>query len=206
MCCGKLSVFHEKPYNNLLESHNTALPTTTLQTDKPLSILKSTANYIVTDIYHYYDNYRSYLLEIITHPAILAALIAGLILFQVHRYNAFKAASTKFRNTILQELEGLYPTPAKWPSEDIHIINILKDKFPRLEIAVTEFRGHLGFFIIKRFDKAWREYHENYSKYYPHADKGYLNDKLVYDVDTTQTYKESFKHNVDALLKFAKQP
>jgi hypothetical protein len=29
---------------------------------------------------------------------------------------------------------------------------------------------------------------------------------LVHEVDTTKTYKASFKNNVDALLNFAKQP
>jgi hypothetical protein len=173
----------------------------------PLIILTfKSGNYVISDIHHQNDNDRSQSLDIIVSAPILGALIAGLILFQVHRYNTFKSASEKFRSTVLKELEGLYPTPAKWPSDPVRIVILLKYNSPRLEIAVEEFRCHLSRFKRKRFANAWRTYHENYSEYYPHTGKGYLNDKLVYDVDTTKTYKDSFKHNVDALLKFAKQP
>jgi hypothetical protein len=106
----------------------------------------------------------------------------------------------------LKELEGLYPTPTKWPDPEHKIIYLLKDKFPKLEGAVTEFRPHLNWFNRKRFNAAWQKYQDNYSQYYPHTGKGYSYGELVYEVDTTKTYKDSFKHNVDALLKFAKQP
>jgi hypothetical protein len=144
-------------------------------------------------------------LEILTHPTILAGL-GGLILFQVHRYNAFKNASANFRSVFLNELEGLYPTPTKWPAPEHKIIYILKDKFPKLEVAVAEFRPHLNWLKRKRFDLAWQKYHYDYSEYYPHTGKGYSYGVLVHEVDTTKTYKASFKNNVDALLKFAKQP
>lgn len=146
-------------------------------------------------------------MEILTHPAILAGLIGGLILFKVHRYNAFKSASERFRSAILNELEGLYPTPKKWPSDEGQILNILRVKFPRLEIAVTDFRCYLTWLSRRRFDKAWRKYHEDYYQYVPYTTSGgYSFGKLVSPpIDTTKTYKETFRHNVDELLKYANQ-
>jgi hypothetical protein len=145
-------------------------------------------------------------LEIIVSAPILGALIGGLILFQVHRYNAFKSASEKFRSTVLKELEGLYPTPAKWPSREMQIVQILRDKFPKLEVAVTEFREHLSCTKRKRFDEAWLKYNkEYYYNYIPIKGTSYARGETVYTTDYTTTYKDNFKHNVDDLLKFAKQ-
>jgi acyl carrier protein phosphodiesterase len=144
-------------------------------------------------------------LEIVTHPAVLAALIAGLILFQVQRYNAFKSASEKFRNTIYKELEGLYPTPVKWPDPEHKIIYILKDKFPQIEIAVAEFRLQLNRLNRKKFDEVWNDFHSDYFQYVPIKSESYSYGKLIEKSDTTTTYLSNFKDKVDALLKFAKQ-
>jgi len=145
-------------------------------------------------------------LEIITHPSILAALIAALLLFQIHRHNAFRSASEKFRNIIYKELEGLYPTPVKWPDPEHKIIYILKDKFPQIEIAVAEFRIHLNHFKRKRFDEVWNAFHSDYYQYVPIKSESYSFGKLIEKSDTTTTYLSNFKDKVDALLKFAKDP
>jgi len=138
--------------------------------------------------------------------ALIMASIVAYLTGLNNRRSRFANASEKFRSIILKELEGLYPTPTKWPDPEHKIIYILKDKFPCLEIAVTEFRCYLPWFTRKRFDSAWQKYHEDYSEYYPHTGKGYSFGQLVYEIDTTKTYHDTFKHNVDALLKFAKQP
>jgi hypothetical protein len=81
----------------------------------------------------------------------------------------------------------------------------LKDKFPRLEIAVYKFRGHLICSIRKRFEAAWQEYHKDYFQYVPM--QGYSTDsdgKIIESHDTTKTYHDNFRKNVDAFLRFAK--
>jgi hypothetical protein len=124
-----------------------------------------------------------------------------------NRRNRFAVASEKFRNTVLSELEGLYRSPSRWPSEKFQIKRILEDKFPKLEVAVTEFRCYLNWFDRKRFDAAWLNYYKDgYYEYLPLKESGYeKKGEIVYSVDTTLTYLDNFKKNVDDLLKFAKQ-
>ena len=139
---------------------------------------------------------------------IFTGAFGGWITWFIYRKQRFIAASDKFRNAIFTELEGLYPTPAKWPSREFQIVQVLRDKFPKLEIAVTEFRGHLNWINRKRFDDTWSKYNkEYYYDYVPMTGKSYgKNGELIYEVDNTTSYKDNFKHNVDALLKFAKHP
>jgi hypothetical protein len=128
--------------------------------------------------------------------------IWGLIIYAIRDYIS---ASREFRNAIYAELEGLYPTPVKWPSESMQIVSILRDKFPPMEIAVNKFRGHLVCCIRKRFDAAWQKYHEDYFQYVPI--KSRTTDErgvVVSSFDNTVQYKEEFKHNVDDLMRFAK--
>lgn len=101
-------------------------------------------------------------------------------------------AARKFHDTIRNELEGLYPTPVNWPKDSSAIYYILEEKYPRLENAVHKFRGHLPSFLLSGFDNAWLQYHKDYYQYMPFH-------------DNTETYKETFKKNVNRLLKYAKQ-
>ncbi len=138
---------------------------------------------------------------------IFTGVFGGYVTWHIYRKQRFITASDKFRNTILTELEGLYPTPAKWPTQEMQIIQILKDKFPKLEIAVTEFRCHLGWINRRWFDNAWMQFNkDHYFDYVPITGTSYAKGEHVYSYDSTKTYKVNFKHNVDALLKFAKQP
>ncbi len=137
---------------------------------------------------------------------VLTLSFGGYITWRIYTKKRYIEAADKFRNTVFTELEGLYPTPAKWPSRDIDIIKILKDKFPKLEIAVTEFGRHLGWFKRKRFNHAWQEYNKDYFQYVPMQGQSYSYGKLIETHDTTKTYHDNFRKNVDALLKFAKQP
>ena len=137
---------------------------------------------------------------------ILTGVFGGYVTWHIYRKQRFITASDKFRNSILTELEGLYPTPVKWPSQEMQIIQSLKDKFPKLEIAVTEFRCHLGWINRKRFDNAWFQFNkDHYFDYVPISGKSYEKGEFVYSYDNTKTYKDNFKHNIDALLKFTKQ-
>ena len=136
---------------------------------------------------------------------ILTLSFGGFITWHIYTKKRFIEAADKFRSTVYAELEGLYPTPAKWPSEEIQIIQILKDKFPKLEISVTEFRLHLNWFKRKRFDAAWKQYNkENYFDYTPITGRSTGKGERTYSYDYTKTYHSNFKHNIDVLLKFAK--
>lgn len=139
---------------------------------------------------------------------ICGALISVLITsFALHRYNAFCSAAAVFRNKVLMELAGLYPTQTKWPESSIPIPSILCEKHPRIETAVIEFRNYLNWLKRKRFDKAWHEYSKDYYEYVPIQSTSYSSDGAIIEsesIDTTKTYYSLFKHNIDNLLKYAK--
>lgn len=139
----------------------------------------------------------------------LTLSVWGLVIYAVRNYFI---ASREFHDTIRAEFEGLYPTPSKWPSEPIRLINILKDKFPRLEIAVHKFRDYLPCFIRPSFDRAWYAYlgdenkvgYHRYWQYVPHHDSSLENGKIII-YDNTKSYQDNFLRNVNNLLKFAKR-
>jgi hypothetical protein len=129
---------------------------------------------------------------------LLAALLGGLLLLYVHRLNAYRSASAKFRAEVLAALEDLYPSPAKWPG---NIDAFLRSVFPKLQAAVAQFRPFLAWYRRRAFDRAWLTYRcatrrEIDVQCYHHymAFSGQADPKLT------------FKRNVDALLSFAKQP
>ena len=140
--------------------------------------------------------------------AAIGAYLAGLN----NRRNRLAAASTAFRNAFLTELEGLYPIPSNWPTDiESRLIGI----FPKLQSAVAGFRPFLSWYRRKCFDRAWRIYRlgndgreideQDYCwQYTPYISTSVANGKEV-TIDTRTTYKETFKHNVDNLLKYAKQ-
>jgi hypothetical protein len=109
-------------------------------------------------------------------------------------------------------LEGLYPIPANWPSEKMMIDRILRDKFPKLQVAVAEFKPFLPHRKRIAFDNAWRIYRvgkdgreiddQCYFDYMPFKSTS-MTEGIQVTIDTSGTYKETFKHNVDDLLKFA---
>jgi hypothetical protein len=129
---------------------------------------------------------------------LLAALVGGLLLLQVHRLNAYRAGSTKFRAEVLSTLSGLYPSPVQWPSD---IDASLRSKFAKLQAAITEFRPFLAWYRRRAFDRAWFAYRcatgreidlQCYHHYIAFCGQPDL--------------QQSFKRNVDALLSFTKQP
>jgi hypothetical protein len=132
---------------------------------------------------------------------LLAALVGGLLLLYVHRLNAKRTASAKFRAALLQAFSGLYPIPSNWPENiDAHLRGI----FPVLQAAVAEFRPFVFWFHRRSYDAAWLKYHcstgrsvdaksQVYHDYYGFTSP----EKPVSDA------KDVFHANVSRLLQFA---
>jgi hypothetical protein len=141
-----------------------------------------------------------------THiPQIAGALIMAAVGAYLAEFNSRRSrlaiAAEKFRNTILTELKGLYPIPSDWP-KDINVFDYqLRLAFPKLQIAVANFRPFVPWYWRWAFDRVWFIYRldkngreidkQLYHQYMPFGDN--------------PNYKENFKHNVDKLLSFAKQ-
>ncbi len=148
----------------------------------------------------------------ISGTLITVAIVAYLVGLNNKR-NRFAIASQQFRNTILTELKDIYPNPVNWPKDSINIEHILKSKFTNLQVVVEEFRRVLPWYKRKTFDKAWLCYRcstgreidiQCYHHYMPFISTSNIDGKQV-TIDNSKTYKETFKHNVDSLLKFAKK-
>ncbi|HXE96935.1 MAG TPA: hypothetical protein VN642_11045 [Dongiaceae bacterium] len=145
--------------------------------------------------------------------SILVAVFGGYITYRIYRKTRFSQAAAIFRTKVLTELEGLYPIPTNWPPETMMIDRILKEKFPKLQIAVAEFRPFLSRSEKTAFDEAWSSYRvgedgreinqQDYWQYIPHSGTSVVNGKEETH-DNTETYQDNFKRNVDNLLKFAK--
>ena len=92
----------------------------------------------------------------------LGGTILGLL---VYAGTTYFIAARKFQETIRNEFIGLYPTPANWPDDGVHIKYILEEKFSRIEKAASSFRENLPFFLLNGFDAAWvKYYNENGNK------------------------------------------
>ncbi len=133
--------------------------------------------------------------------AILLACFGAYLAYRNNAINRYAAASTKFRSSVLEILSGLYPLPTHWPKDGLAIDPILRAAFPKLQVAVAEFRPHVLWFRRKAFDESWfrfrcatgREIDQQcYHHYMAFSDQP--------DPKTT------FKMNVDNLLSFAKEP
>jgi len=125
-----------------------------------------------------------------------AAIFGAIVLVAVQRHNAFRAASSKFRSTVLDTLRQVYPHPVQWPA---NIDQFLRGVFPVLQAAVAEFREFLPWYRRRSFDAAWFEYRcstgrEVDLQCYHH----YMS--FVGDPDP----KKIFKANVDRLLSYAR--
>ena len=131
---------------------------------------------------------------------------------EARKTKEFNQAAATFRSRILVELEGLYPIPTNWPAQQMTIDKILKDRFPKLQAAVAEFRPFLPMKNQAAFDQAWfiyrlgkdgREIDEQcYFDYMPIKSTS-IKGGVKVTIDTTTTHKETFKNNVDDLLRFA---
>jgi hypothetical protein len=126
--------------------------------------------------------------------------------FILKRKESRTQAATKFRESVLNELQGLYPLPVEWP-ETPGIDHRLKKSFPRLQAVVAAYRP----FVKNKtaFDFAWLKYRNAYQL--PQDDQCYhhymdfTSTKSTLDGPVTEATngKANFKQNVDSLLSFA---
>ena len=139
------------------------------------------------------------MLDNLTSP--VATLLVGLlslwVLLHVHRTNALRSAASAFRTTVFSQLEGLYPLASVWPSD---IDAFLRQRFPRLQAAVIEFRHFLPWWERRAFDSAWLRFHNAYERKGEQCYHHYM------AFGSTTDPEGIFKRNVDVLLSFAKQP
>jgi hypothetical protein len=144
-------------------------------------------------------------------PVLVTALLYSVITRRHQERGTFNIAAVTFRSKFLSEIEGLYPIPVNWPGS-IEIEPFLRSKFSKLQSAVEEFKGCLSGRRQRRFDKAWIKYYsatgeagyQCYTHYMPFISTYNVNGKQI-TKDTRDTCKETFKHNVENLLSFAKQ-
>jgi hypothetical protein len=119
-------------------------------------------------------------------------------------------AAAAFRETLLKELQGLYPLPADWPPTT-GIEPRLRKVFPTLQGAISAYRTFIPRNQQAAFDEAWLVYRtstkrEIDTQSYTH----YMNMTSV----TVSSFggetvlpndgKATFKRNVDRLLSFAR--
>jgi hypothetical protein len=115
-------------------------------------------------------------------------------------------AATKFRETILNEFQGLYPSPVDWP-KTAGIEHRLKQSFPRLQAVVAGYRPYVR--SKKAFDEAWNAYFCAYEWrsgeqcYHHYMDMAGTHQTLDGPVTEVTDAKGNFKANVARLLSFA---
>jgi len=135
---------------------------------------------------------------------VLLALFSTLISLHVHRRNAARAASVKFRSTLLTKFSGLYPVASNWPDK-IH--KHLESVFPDIQAAVAEFRPYVPLWHRKAFDKDWfayycdtgREIDRNCQVYHHYMD-------FTSPEQPVPNGKQTFHRNVSRLLSYAAEP
>jgi hypothetical protein len=76
-----------------------------------------------------------------------AALFAHWLTIGRDRISARRAASAKFRATVLTALNGLYPLPMKWEKD---MDAPLRAIFPALQTAVAEYRPFCALVVSSR--------------------------------------------------------
>ena len=134
---------------------------------------------------------------------IIAALLVGLFGIYLPRRNARREAGQQ----LIAEFAVVESSFNKIATSNPHAIDpTLREAFQRLEEKINIFKRHLFWPWGKRgFNRAWVAYYndhgderyQSYSNYMP------FNEQPPY-IETPQ-YIKNFKHNVDNLLKYAKQ-
>ena len=128
------------------------------------------------------------------------------------RLTRLAAASIKFNSEVLNILSGLYPLPSNWPKDINELDYVLRAAFPKMQIAIEEFKYFLPWYYKIFFSRAWVRFRNAYGRkqdiqcyhhYMPFSGSSVVNGKEV-RYDNTQIYKETFRNNVDRLLKYAK--
>jgi hypothetical protein len=149
---------------------------------------------------------------------ILGTVLLACLGAYLARRNEFKsrkaAAAAKFRASVLETLTGLYPLPVAWPKNEMHIGQMLTERFPALQAAVAEYEAYVPTLRRRAFREAWMSYRlgdegreidqQDYWQYVPLKGTGTING-VTKEYDQTKTYKLAFKNNVERLLSFANE-
>lgn len=150
-------------------------------------------------------------------PQIAGTLIMAAVGAYFAEFNSRRSrlatAAEKFRNTVSNELKGLYPPGSSWPESGADTVFRLQAAFPQLQIAAKEFRHFLPWCTRIFFDRRWNIYRcgksranedeQDYFQYVAHISTTIIKGKQVIE-DNTPHYKDNFKRNVEKLLKYAK--
>lgn len=140
-------------------------------------------------------------MELLSGPTatVLTALFGGLLLLHIHRLNALRAASSKFRSTILAELQGVYPDATNWPRD---IAAFLGLALPRLQVAVSEFRPFVPWHRRQKFDATWKTFREHCKNEIPRQCDAA---NILYAGTSATTAQTMLRGDIDVLLSFAMQ-
>lgn len=143
---------------------------------------------------------------------VLFGIIAGhRLVTRRDRIASFNRAATEFSDCFHHELREIYPIPANWP-QDITVY--LRARFDTLSEAVGKFKRHLSRRKQRAIERDWFQFYcstgrdvdrncQVYHHYMPFIGTSMVNGKRT-NYDNSKTYKDTFKHNVDRLLEYAK--
>ena len=126
------------------------------------------------------------------------------------RKDVFNEAAKEFVAIFHRELREVYPIPGNWPD---NIDQYLRERFDRLSEAVGIFQRYLTKRKRVEFSDAWFSFYcctgreidkdcQCYHHYMPFIGSSIENGVETF-TDTTKTYKDTFKHNINHLLSFA---
>ena len=132
--------------------------------------------------------------------ALIMALVGYRLTLNVQRYNAFNAAATTFRNTVLTNLVGLYPVTSYWTESNYPRFHA---SIPNIESAAVEFRRYLT--SKTSFNAAVKEYAEfcRTIKYGEQERWEMYTTTRKQLSDTTPEPRKEFERIVEHLLSFA---
>lgn len=112
-------------------------------------------------------------------------------------------AADKFRQIVLSELRGLYPIATNWPEHSHDITYVLKEVFPSLSAAVTEFSSHAK--DKKAFLSAWDYYRLGDSKTATGEQDYFQYTGAYFDDQDPPDPKEIFRTNVSRLIEYCEK-
>ena len=101
----------------------------------------------------------NYLNLIIPIATIIAAVIGGWWVSRINKANSIRAAKYDFLGSILECFEGVYPSIT---GSNTEIFTILRNAYPRINVAVHKLRSYIPDSEITGYSKAWEDYEEWY--------------------------------------------
>jgi hypothetical protein len=131
--------------------------------------------------------------------AILTIVFGGYVTYRIYRKNRIAEASTKFRNKILTELQGLYPVTQYWEQR---IFPRFSQSIVKIESIATEFRHFIPFYRKRAFDATLKNYCDYCNKITWNEVAAYAMYKNSMDTKDKGP-REQFKNIVEYLLSFA---